>query len=362
MGLPNIDIEFKKAASTLITRSERGVAGLIIRDTTDASNTISYTYTALKDIDATKFTAANAQYIEDCFVGNPNRVIVVRIKDEDETLADLLTNSIWQMKHFDYICMPEATTEETTILVAWAKAQTKTVKAVVFSAAASNSQYVINFVNTKVTFTDNRGEVDGKEYLPTLCGIFAGIGLDKSATYYICSNLVSVIEPTSIDSAIDAGGLVLINDGEDAEGNNIVRVGRAINSLTTIADNQTSDFKKIAIIEALDLIRNDISTVFKNNYVGQYKNNLSNQMIFISAINTYFQTLVDEKVLDLNYANVSDIDIVSQRAALIASGKDATNWTDVQVRNATVADNIYVTADIKVLDAIENLSMGITLN
>ena len=48
MGLPKILIEFKKLAETLITRSERGIVAVIVRDNSNVKTSYSSNATNLK--------------------------------------------------------------------------------------------------------------------------------------------------------------------------------------------------------------------------------------------------------------------------------------------------------------------------
>ena len=56
-----------------------------------------------------------------------------------------------------------------------------------------------------------------------------------------------------LDTAIDAGKFVLYNDGEKIKG-----VARGVNSLVTTVEGKLDSFKKIKIIEAMDLMHDDI--------------------------------------------------------------------------------------------------------
>ena len=61
---------------------------------------------------------------------------------------------------------------------------------------------------------------------------------------------------------MDNGKLILINDGTK------IKIARGVNSLTTTSDSKGDDFKKIKIMEAVDMIRDDIRTTFEDEFVG----------------------------------------------------------------------------------------------
>ena len=148
-----------------------------------------------------------------------------------------------------------------------------------------------------------------------MIGILASCNINRGSTYFICSNLSSVEEPGDDEGrseAIGAGKFILFNDDD------VVRVARGINSMTTTDGiTKTEDMKFIDIVEAMDLISDDISKVFKETYIGNYKNNYDNQVLFISAINTYFKELANDYVLDNNYSNKADVDVEAQRLCLL---------------------------------------------
>lgn len=360
MGLPNISVIFKQLANNAVTRSARGIVGLIIRDDTNKTFTTKE-YTTLDDLteqEEALYTADNLQLIKDCFVGIPNKVIVIRIDATDGVIADAL-NVVKGLK-VNWIGCAGIKADQDAIC-AFIKAQEalkKTYKAVVFApTTAPDSKQIVVLDNANITFTDSRGQKTGEQYIPTLLGIFAGLSLSMSSTYYICSNLTSVVEPTDVNADIDNGKLVLIND------DGVVKIGRGVTSLATIDENNTADMKKIAVVEAVNLMMDDIRDTFKNNYVGKYKNKYDNQVILLSAINAYFRTLENDDVLDNEYNNIASIDIEAQRTALIEAGKsDATNWTDAQIKNNTVGSNVYLAATVKVIDAMEDLNFVINLD
>ena len=70
-----------------------------------------------------------------------------------------------------------------------------------------------------------------------------------------------------------------------------------MNSLTSTSDGKGDDFKKIKIIEAVDMIRDDIKKTFEDEFVGRMENSYDNKIIFIAAVNKYFSDLAGQGVL-----------------------------------------------------------------
>ncbi|MFQ9126768.1 MAG: phage tail sheath C-terminal domain-containing protein [Butyricicoccaceae bacterium] len=96
----------------------------------------------------------------------------------------------------------------------------------------------------------------------------------------------------------------------------------------------------IETVEAMDMMRDDITSTFRSTYLGNYRNSRDNQMAFIGALNaSYFAQLESENILDPDYRSEDDengehgnkafIDVDAQRAAWVASGKsEAADWDE----------------------------------
>lgn len=358
IGLPQIEINFIANATSAVLRSASGIACLIIKDDTD--NTFDIVeYATINEViaDEAKFTTDNYNAISDCFLGNPSKIIVCRI-DTTETVSDAVVQLA--NKSFNWIGALESDTIEQQALVTWVKSQntsrTKKIKAIAFNVTTADDIHVVNFINTKVKRIADTAEIDGHLYIGRLVGLLAGLSIDKSATYYVLTDLEGVVEPTDVETEINSGNLVLINDEEE------VRIARAVNTLQTLDTDKTDDMKKIAIVEAMDLVYEDIYNSFKNDYLGKYKNKYDNQVLFISAVNTYFRELTKEDILDENYNNTSGVDIETQRDAWINSGKiEASSWDNQTVKNNTFRSNIFLAGNIKILDAMEDFTFNIQM-
>ena len=358
--LPSIEVIFKQLAGTLIARSARGIAILIIKDDTD--KTFSYkeylNITAV-EADSAKYSAANLQYIKDIFNFALNKVAIVRVDATGGTVADALETLEANIKT-GWITIAGGSTEDFATLASWIKSkelQRKTYKAVTFKAATTDSKHIVNFYNDKVTFADSRGEVTGEKYCPSLIGILASCNVQRGSTYFKCSNLTRVEEVANNETAVGGGQFILVNDVDT------VKVALGINSLTTTDGiTATEDMKYIDTVEVMDLIQDDISDVFKNEYLGGYKNNYDNQVLLISSINTYFKQMANDYILDNNYANKADVNVEEQRLAWIGTGKtEAETWTDQEVKNNAFKRTVYLAGDIKILGAMENLKFAISL-
>lgn len=356
--LPKILIKFQQLAASFVQRSERGVAILVLRDDTAGGSGYA-SYTDATELSDAPYTDANKQAITDAMGFGPLRVGVAKIGSED-ALADGLA-LITANEKTGWITVVDGTTTDWTALVSWIKAreaEDKSWKAVVYNATAPDSMHVVNFVNNTVTFSDGRGQKDGSSYTPSLAGLLAACNVVRGATNYLCANLSRVEVPDSPDAAVGAGKFILIND-DDSE----VRVGVDVNSMTTTdGKTKTEDMKYIDTVEAMDLIRDDIARTFREDYMGQYRNSLTNQMLFLSAVNYYFQQLVADDILDPEHDNAAEVNVAAQRSAWVGSGKsEAAEWDDATVRSNTFKRTVYLAGDVKILGSMANLEFQVTL-
>lgn len=358
--LPQIDIMFKQLAYTFIERSERGIPILIIRDNTDTSFQLKE-YADLDELSVDKalYTAENYQYISDVLLFEPTKCVVIRLVEDDN--ISIAFDLIKKKYKTGWIGGVLEDTEYQAI-ANWVKARRKenlTFKCIGVGLDGSNARGVHEFENPSVTFKDARGKQPAKYYIPSLLGICAKCNILRGVTYYICKNLLEVEEVEDVDNALNKGKFILINDYDK------VRVGLGINSLTEF-DNKTTfeDMRYIDINEALDMISDDIRKVYKEEYVGKVKNKYDNQVMFISAVNNYFDDLTspDIEVLDNTYKNVAGIDVQAQRKAWSQIKPEAKDWDDTKVKNMSYKRTVFSTGDIKVLGAMENLQFGIMFN
>lgn len=192
------------------------------------------------------------------------------------------------------------------------------------------------------------------QFCPRIAGILAGLPMTRSATYYGIPEADSITESEDPETDISDGHLILIDDGEN------IKIASETNSYHSLATGDTEDMKSIKTIESMDLIRDDIRTTFENEYIG-INNSYDNKAIFVGAVRQYFSELVKEGVLYDEYNNTADIDIEAQRAYL-ATKYDVSQMSDAEIMTANTGKNVFVTADIQLCDAIENLTFGVLMS
>lgn len=396
-GLPKVQIDFKTKSTTAIARSARGIVVMILKnEETDTMK--SYKIADITDIPETGITDKNVDLIKKCLLGTPLRILVYTIPLDtieeatfnQNTVLKEITNIKW-----NYICAPTATNQEQEDLASWIKTQRnnkkKTFKAVLAHQEADDKG-IINFCTENIqvanpnytetdseeiahvddSYTDVSVIADGQskseepefitytaiEYTARIAGILAGLSLDRSATYYQLTEVESVETYEDIDSLIDKGQLLLIDEGE-GDG---VKIARACNSLTTFTTDVGQDFRFIKIVECIDMITDDIRDTFKSDYAGKVINDYNHKMLFISAIMVYFSGLKGN-VLDNSPTaqNTVDIDEEQQKNYAILKGEDVENMTVQQIREYNTGTNVYLTGRITPVNAMEDLTIDFVM-
>ena len=211
-------------------------------------------------------------------------------------------------------------------------------------------QEIINLTTTSITSTLSESPFTAAEYCARIAGVLAGLPLTRSSTYYVLEDIVDCAVPSDPDDRIDGGELVIVFDSEK------YKIGRGVNSLTTISDGKTADMKKIKIIEGMDLYNDDICTTFADNYVGKRINDYDSKQAFVAAILAYQKGITGD-VLDSSYDNTVSIDLDAQRAYLDGKGIDTADMDDVAIARANTGSKVFVASDIKFVDAMEDLHL-----
>lgn len=136
------------------------------------------------------------------------------------------------------------------------------------------------------------GVLDGVTYSSAqvacyIAGLMGGQALKESLTYAktVFDDVSPRLTNSQIISAINAGTLVLIHDGEK------VIVEKGINTLTSLTVDQGSQWKKIKLIRIMDAIAMDTAKAGQDKYIGKVLNNEDGQVAVLNAIKNYFETL-----------------------------------------------------------------------
>lgn len=347
MGLPQININFLGRAVSAIARSARGIVALVLKDDTPTAK--SQEIKSIDDLVASDWTAKNLAYIKQVLKGTPSKVIIEVVPTADylEVLNRL------SFKKFNYLTIPDITAPQTSDVVTWIKEKRKakkTFKAVLPNVKA-DSEGIINFTTSGIKVGEET--YTSAEYAPRIAGILAGLDFTRSSTYFVLDEVESIVEHADPDGAIDAGELILINDGEK------IKIGRGVNSLVTTTTTKTEDFKSIRIIEVVDMISDDVRSVFEDEYVGKVNNIYDNQVLFITALNAYFKELAGDEVLDKEADNIAEINVDAQRLAWEKIGTDTSTWEEQTVKETSFKRNVFLRGNVKIVDSMEDLDFNI---
>lgn len=353
MGLPEVKITFSSKVSTAIKRSEQGVVMLVLEDVTSK---VAGTIAEYKDFDSvvsTDWTKENYGYIEQAFIGSPSKVMIIRRGVAAENAIENVLAQI-KNKRFNYLAVPDATPEEAAKITTWIKARRgtddKTLKAVLANQKADH-EGIINFTTGKIKVGEK--EYTTAQYTPRIAGILAGVPFTQSTTYYVLDEVTEIEEKEDPSASIDAGELVLIDDGEK------IKIGRGVNSLTTLENGKNEEWQKIKIIEIFDMVKDDIRDTFNNKYVGKVPNIYDNQLLFITEVNNYFKGLADEQILDNRANNTAVVDIDALRKAWRDAGSPYADLDDDKLKEMSYSSVVFLSGSIKAVDATEDLQFKI---
>jgi hypothetical protein len=368
-GLPQVLINFRSIGTTAIKRSAMGIVAMILHNE-EKDEIKNYTIRDVSDIPETGLTADNVDLIKKCLLGTPLRILVYTLPmstadGATHTQANalkMLANIKW-----NWLCAPTATTQEQQDLASWIKTQRttkrKTYKAVLAEQDADH-EGIVNFCTNDIkvqTDTDVLGNpvyttYTAVQYTARIAGILAGLALDRSATYFKLTEVESVEVYEDIDTLIDKGELLLI-DEQDGDG---VKIARACNSLTTFTTDKGEEFRKIKIIEGMDMITDDIRDTFKKYYVGKVINDYNHKMLFVAAVLVYFSE-IKGNVLDADADNTVDINEQYQSNYAKLHGDDPTTMSAMEIRQYNTGDTVALAGSIRLVDAMENLTIDFTL-
>lgn len=349
MGLPQILIKFKTAGGTAVRRSARGQVVLLTPG--DSHRTDSFS--RLEQVEESTVGSVAYGLLELCFLGNPAKVHLVTYVAGEESTA--LANGA-KLAEGGWLCAPNM---EAGVLVDYVKARRaegRPLRAVVSTQDSPDSAGVVNFTTQGITIRleeDSRA-VTSADYCARIAGILAGLSLRESATYYSLPEVTGFTPSADPEGDIDQGCLIL---DQGSEG---VRLSRAVTSLVTLESAGDEAFRKIKITEGVDLIRADIRSVFESEYVGKVLNDYDSKLLLVTAINSYFAGL-EGSVLDTGHKSQASVDFDAQKAWLEARGVDTDTMSDTAILSANTGSQVFLRADVRFADAMEDLTFEITM-
>lgn len=360
MGLPEISVYFKEKGIAAIESAKRGIILLLLNDASVQAVT-KYTVFDNDDIPET-LSEDNKKQIELALIGyqtTPYKIVVLAFPKTGRTADINAKLKAAEALKFTYLVYPEATTEESTTIATWIKAQRtqkdNKVKAVLFKTAADN-EGIINVTNEY--FEVKTKKYTGQQYLSRIAGLICGTPATIACTFAPLPEVTGVefVDRETLDSRIDNGEFVVFDDGEK------IKVARGVNSFVTTVQDKGKSFKKIKLVELMDMVHDDIKKTAEDNYLGKYANSYDNRCLLITAINGYFLELEAASLAEKGKNNCS-IDVEATKIYLMKNGRktkeELKQMKEIDIKYENIGDNVFLTAEMSLLDAIETIKLPI---
>lgn len=114
------------------------------------------------------------------------------------------------------------------------------------------------------------------------------------------------------------------------------------------------------------MINDDITKTAQDSYLGKYANSYSNKCLLLSAISSYFAQLQRDGIVS-SYSVGLDADAIREYLkgkglqATLDDGtvKDVDECSDEEIITADTGAFVFLTGNVKILDAIEDIKMPI---
>ena len=353
-----MNIIFTAAARNTIRRSERGVVGMIVKDAKVPATNPAMIYKE-KDIPE-ELSDANKEQVKLALVGNdtaPAKIVLYVLSSNAENYETAL--NYFAVKKVTWLCCPTAKTDtQTETIVTWVKDQRderNKVKAVLPETEADN-EGIINYATASVKVGEK--EYTAESFCSRIAGLLAGTSHKSSATYAILNDVTECEKKkkTELDAEIDAGKLVLYYDGEK------VKVGRGVNSLQTVSKEKGNPWKKIRVVESMDMIHDDLVLLAEDNYIGKYPNTYANKCLLISAINSYLAEMERNGIIE-GYTIDLDVDAIKE---YIIKNKDVTRdeaeaMSEAEIKKQYTDEKVFLAASATMVDVMEDIDLNITV-
>ena len=358
LTMPTLTVAFKQRASTAVARSQKGTVALIIRDAVAAAKDLQYTLTSTAQIPAT-LGVANQASIRRVFSGNtnpPKKVLVYVMDAADVIAADSAVLTWLATQKFDYLAGPDdITAAEAGVIKTWLLNQRSDYHAIckaVLPDLTADSEAIVDFVGSGILVDGTTFDAAG--YCGRIAGLIAGTPMRQSITYAALPEVDDIDRLTSLemDTAVGKGQLVLYHDGEK------VKCGRGVNSLTTVT-GKSDIWKKIKIVELLDMVQQDIRLTIQDNYIGKLPNTYDNKLQLVTAISVYLQALAKDDLIAGDFS--CGIDVDAQDAWLQEQGTPTVDMSEQEIKEANTGTHVFLSIYINPIDAMEDVAVNIYL-
>lgn len=387
LGMPSINISFIEAGIEAINRSQRGIVALLLEEpqatitnllkdhevssgeTTTTVKAIKNPFTVYTTDDIpSELTEENKDYITKTLIGYvkaPYRVkVYLMAQDEtDDSKEDKFANALKGLAtdRWDYLAIPTITTAQCESVATWMKTNRDNKhkrSKVILPGYAGDYEGIINFSNTTIVTASKT--YTGAQYIPRIAGLIAGTPLTISATYAPLSEVIDCDKYTldENDEKVNKGELFVWYDGEK------FKMSRAMNSLVTTTQGKQEAYQTIKSVDIMDAIYDDLRKTTEDSYIGKYTNDYDNKQILITAIYGYFKELEDGRLLEKGYSTV-DIDVEAVKNYQLQHGlytkEQLADMDDLTIKKLDTKKKVFLTANIKILDAMEDFDFPINI-
>lgn len=374
---PEINISFIERAKSAIARGSRGIVLLGVRDTFAMSMANPVTVMGHGDIPS-GISDGTREQVKLALIGyqtTPIKVLVYGMgiddeaEDEDEAYAAAL--KAWENIKFDYLAIPTVATDgKQQEVAAWVKAmraRKKRIKAVLPHTSADH-EGIINYTIDKNVYAEDVARKDGsvervtteyncEQYCGRIAGLIAGTPLRISATYAPMPELDDCTRLEDIDTPVGRGEFIIFYDGEK------VKTVRAVNSFVTTTQEKGDSYKKIKIVDVMDLIADDITRTAQDTYLGKFPNSYDNKCVLIAAIRGYLERLSMAELIDTDYEVAFDTDAL--RTYHMDRGKYTVEqlaaMDDTAIAKLDTGPRVFLKGHVAIFDAMEDIDLPIAI-
>ena len=350
LGLPTVEIIFRELGTSAIMRGESGIVALILEKSSATKPEIVHILSSLDIPEGVE--EKHRKYINYALKGSQTgikKLIVVFAQDTLKGIGALVNTE------YNYLVTPYAEGSEIDEVISIVGAYRENGKMVKYVTAnkRADKPYVINFTTDGIKVGGK--SVTTEEFTCRIAGIIASVPLSMAVTYQPLPDVeeVQVYTKEELDAAIGRGELVIYNDGRK------VKIARGVTSLVTTGAEMPQGFRKIKILAIADLLKSDIRNTLEDSYIGKYPCDFDHKCLLISAINSYLLTLEREMLLDKG--SKCEIDIQGQRLYLMGKGVNVETMSDEEIKLANTGDQVFLKINAKILDAIEDIAIEITI-
>ena len=375
MGLPEIYIEFRSRAHARIARGLFGSVCLVLQEESELLTGVHYLY----DYGDTPETLSdkNKEQVLMAFYGNdrpPQEVILVIEKPTPNPDTQKMefkvtgnpTITTLENLTFDFLAIPFIEPENHLEVATWAKSFNEapyydTRFMYVGANVEGNHRQVIN----TTTPEHYRGDTQAwttEQYVGRIAGLCAGTSMRNSTTKALLPDLDRVTEFTrrELNDKIDAGEFVLMNTRY--RGQDQVRTGRGVTSLTETTEDIGDPFKKIKINAITNIQYRDLYRAIEQGYQGRYTNSYANKLVLIGAIYAYIEAYELDGVCERGETTV-EINVEKQRNYLksigytMNDGRKVHEMSEEEIKKANTGSHVFIKIQERILDSMEDFDI-----